>query len=328
MNARPSFHKIPSPKFKRPQGRRDVTVCIAALCESNGESTKVVCAVDGKLSHNVTADVDAPKIIFLGDIVFMFAGTLSNADLILDEIKQRPRTDQLKPIVRAAYRSRLAQWSADRFLMQYDMDMQEFKKEGRKIFGDERYSELSRTIEQDVANYNEQVLVVGWKKDEIFPEIFSIGRDGMSSHVMDGIAAIGSGADVAMSTMLLLKQNRHKTLEETIYAVAAAKFAAEKCEGVGELTTMYVSWKKGDDSPKHHPNGCIVQRRQIAEIRKVWDRHGEPKIPNSALRATGKIVDDMWQKQSRKVTVRHIDMKMRSLRGTKPLVSQTEELKS
>ena len=65
-----------------------MTLCVAALCEQgNPQGAKVVCAVDGMLSHIVSADVNAPKMLFLGDWIFMFAGQLSNADLMMDAIR-------------------------------------------------------------------------------------------------------------------------------------------------------------------------------------------------------------------------------------------------
>src|SRR5437899_8941638 len=104
-----------------------MTLCVAALCEQpHPQGAKVVCAVDGMLSHIVSVDVKAPKMLFLGDWLFMFAGQLSNADLMMDDIRPVQFTaQQIKTLVRNAYRKRMAQWSADRYLLQYEMDMQE-----------------------------------------------------------------------------------------------------------------------------------------------------------------------------------------------------------
>jgi hypothetical protein len=99
-------------------------------------------------------------------------------------------------------------------------------------------------------------------------------REGLASHALDGIAAIGSGADVAMSTMLVLGQNRGMTLEETLYSVASAKFAAERCEGVGRTTTMFVSWKRTESDPEKSRGGNFVHPPQVDEIKEsvgqIW----------------------------------------------------------
>jgi hypothetical protein len=135
-----------------------MTLCVAALCEQgNPQGAKVVCAVDGMLSHIVSADVNAPKMLFVGDLIFMFAGQLSNADLMMDAIRPVQFSPQeVKTLVRRAYRKRMAQWSADRYLLQYEMDMEEFKSDGRNIFGEERFAALSRSIEQDSVNLHLQ----------------------------------------------------------------------------------------------------------------------------------------------------------------------------
>jgi len=286
-----------------------MTLCVAALCEQTSpQGAKVVCAVDGMLSHVVSADVDAPKILFLGDWIFMFAGHLSNADLMMDEIRPVKFTPQeVKGLVRNAYRKRMAQWSADRYLLQYAMDMEEFKTDGRNIFGEERFPELSRTIEQDAAvNYQEQVLVVGWAASKGQPVFFGMNRDGLTSHALDGIAAIGSGTDVAISSMLMLGQRRTMTLEETIYSVASAKFAAESCEGVGRTTTMFVSWKRSKDDPAERPSGNFVQPLQIDELRKVWEKYGKPRVPHQGWNLFARIATGLYEGRGRQLELVHL----------------------
>ena len=311
-----------------------MTLCVAALCEQgNPQGAKVVCAVDGMLSHIVSADVNAPKMLFVGDWIFMFAGQLSNADLMVDEIRPVQFTPQeVKTLVRHAYRKRMAQWSADRYLLQYEMDMEKFKTDGRSIFGEERFAELSRSIEQDAINYQEQVLVVGWAASKTQPIFFGMSRDGLASHVLDGIAAIGSGADVAMSTMLVLGQNRHMTLEDTLYSVASAKFAAERCEGVGQTTTMFVSWKRTDKDPKKSRGGNFVQPAQMGEIRKVWDRHGRPRIPQQGWTLLSTIAAGLYEGRERQIGIQHIMKEMKAnkrKRKTKhPDLRQSEPKKS
>jgi ATP-dependent protease HslVU (ClpYQ) peptidase subunit len=290
-----------------------MTVCIAAHCEHGKGASKVVCAVDGKLSHPLAgADVDAPKMLFGNDFIFMFAGQLSNSDLIMDGIRENFGKEPVKALVRNAYRKRMAQWSADRYLLQYDLDMSEFVKKGREMFGEERFGEISRTIEQDTANFQEQVLVVGWEDARKIPILFSMTRDGLASHALDGVAAIGSGADVAMSTMLVLQQTRFMTLEETIYSVAAAKFAAERCDSVGKTTTMCVSWKRTESDSKNRPAGNFVQPADIEELRKMWERHGKPKIPLQAIKLTNSIATKLWEGRGRQMTLSHLDLLMRS----------------
>lgn len=309
-----------------------MTLCVAALCEQgNPQGAKVVCAVDGRLSHIVSADVNAPKMLFLGDFVFMFAGTLGNADLMMDEIRPIKFTpQQIKELVRDAYRKRMAQWSVDRFLLQYQMDMQEFKTEGRKIFGDERFAELSRSMEQDAAaNYREEVLVVGWHGSKNKPVFFGMNRDGLTSHALDSLAAIGSGAEIAMSTMLGLGQNRGMILEETLYSVVSAKFAAESCEGVGKETTVFISWKRTDKDDATRLNGNFINELRIGELRQVWEKYGKPRVPQQGWNLFTSIATELFEGKGRQLTLEHIEKHSEAMRRTKsrPSISQKSEPK-
>jgi hypothetical protein len=285
-----------------------MTVCVAAVCEQgNPEGAKVVCAVDGMLSAVVSADIAAPKMLFLGDWIFMFAGQLSNGDLMMDDIRSvKFDPNEIKTLVRKAYRKRMAQWSVDRYLLQYDLDMEEFKREGRNIFGEERFAELTRTIEQDAVNYQENVIVVGWGGSQAKPVFFGMNRDGLASHALDSIAAIGTGAAVALPTLMVLEQHRSQTLEETIYCVASAKFAAERCDGVGKTTTMFVSWKRKDSDPANKPSGNFVHPPQIQELRKMWEEHGKPRIPHHKWNVLSTIATGLFEGRGRRIELEHI----------------------
>jgi hypothetical protein len=309
-----------SPFNKLLRKGKAVTVCIAAHCEHSNLPSKAVCAVDGELSGQVKGDVDALKMLFGHDFIFMFAGQLTNSDLIMDGIREgfaAGGEENIKALVRRAYRNRFAQWSADRFLSQYGLDMKEFTTKGVETFGEARFGELSRAIDQDAGNYQEQVLVVGWEKERKIPLIFSMSRDGLASQALDGIAAIGSGADVATSTMLVLRQSRFMTLEETIYSVAAAKFAAENCEGVGKTTTMFVSWKRTDDDPKGRPAGNFVQPADLEELRKMWERYGKTRIPRQVINLTNRIATRLWAGRGRRLGTQHLDLMMSNARKSK-----------
>ena len=195
------------------------------------------------------------------------------------------------------------------------------------MFGEERFAELSRAIEQDSLNYQEQVLVVGWAGSKTQPKLFGMYRDGLASHALDGIAAIGSGTDIAMSTMMMLGQHRGLTLEETIYSVASAKFAAERCEGVGRTTTMFISWKRTDDDPTDHLSGNFVQPLQLEELRKTWERHSKPRIPRQAWNLCSSIATGLYEGRGRQLTLTHIMKEGKANRTTRK-VKQSASQKS
>ena len=272
-----------------------MTVCIATICQGG---RYIVCATDGMLtdpSSGLSGDVGAVKMMVYGDWLFMFAGTLSNADLIMEELRLEAftRTDlldreKIQSSVRQAYKKRFAKWSADRLLSPYDMEMGEFKSEGLSIFGDERFGELSRAIEQDAALFNEQMLVVGFGKSELAAMIYEVCRDGVASHSLEGNTCIGSGSQAASSTLYSLKCGRRSSLGDALYATLAAKFSAESSPGVGTDTVAVVMKKPLNSQDRGAFK--IIQSEEIEGMRLLWRRHGKPKVPKQAYPELDKIL--------------------------------------
>ena len=75
----------------------------------------------------------------------------------------------------------------------------------------------------------DQFLVSGWGPvNERSAMICLIAPDYTACDDVSGCMAVGSGGEVALSTMLMLGQSRDSPLSQTIYRVAAAKFMSEK----------------------------------------------------------------------------------------------------
>ncbi len=267
-----------------------MTVCIAAACD---EGSKVVCATDGLLSLGpVTADNLLSKFIWLDDWLCMFAGDPSNTEMILEELsiiagpEQKLTRGNIKPLFAGAYQSRLEKWLANRILAPWGLSTKQFVAAGVEHFGESEFVRLSQALEAERHSFNEELLVVGWGKSQYSTMIYSIDKYGDHDHKYTGIAAIGSGADVAVSTLLLLGQSRQSSLEETLYCVAAAKFSAEKSQGgsVGEKTGIYITWKRpeGEKEPNEQPIGIHVQDDEIAQLRELWEDYGRPRVPDQA----------------------------------------------
>lgn len=285
-----------TPAPGRPWGAK-VTLCIAGICDSGRH---VICIADGMLSDMVSGasgDARAIKTAWIGEWIFMFSGVLSNSDLIMEEVRQLTGSDaaaltraSILTTLRSAYKKHMAKWSADRNLAPYDLSMEEFKKNGRGIFGEERFAELSRSIENDVSqNYNEQILAIGYGKTEHAAAVFSMGRWGLGSHNLDGFAVIGSGTSSALSSLLLNGYSRQRPFEEALYLVCAAKFGAEGRDGVGRSTFLCVAHKGTEKDDKDQPPAQIIQADEIAGIRKAWERYGQPEIPAAGLHETDGI---------------------------------------
>jgi hypothetical protein len=278
-----------------------MTVCIAAACEGG---QRVVTATDGMLSYGeLAADVTVNKMMWFGPWHFLFAGELGEADLVMEEIRHLIAKDEssfsrekIQSTVKIAYQKRHAQWSSDKVLAPYGIDLEEFKKKGKRIFSERVHEDLSNKIANEAAYYSTEILVVGWGKSDKALMLYSINRDGAHSHSFEGSVAIGSGASVALSTLLLLGQNRNSSFQDTLYGVAAAKFSAERCHGVGESTTMFVGKKPGPEKDSKQFAGYLLQPTEIELLRDFWNQHGKPKIPALHISQLDNLTDGICDK--------------------------------
>ena len=258
-----------------------MTVCVAAICE-NGR--KFVAATDRRLSFaGIASDALAGKMFWYGgDWLFLYAGAPSHIELVNEELRAFPPLERttIHKTVRAAYRQAKAEYCAHAVLAQYDLSMKEFKSEGLKMFGAKTFNRLSDQIDTVASEFYEQLLVIGYGKTENSAKIFEIGPN-LASHALSGVAAIGSGAEVALSNLLLLNQARHRQLADTIYAVAAAKFSSEMSQDsdVGNSTLMYVGWKRTETDEEGKPPGTFLDQDEIAKLRDTWEKYGKPRIP-------------------------------------------------
>ncbi len=297
----PKPRRIP---FKRPGSKKGkpVTICIAAACESG---KYIVSAVDSMLSYgDLQGDVGAHKIMWMGEWQLMFAGELGNANRVREELGELFAQDSkyltrryIQEAVRKAYKKRFAEWSSSRFLSQYDLSMGEFLKEGRAIFGDDRFSDLTQKIENDAVNYTTELIVCGFGAGENSAMIYSINRDGDSSNSLAGWASIGSGRDVATTILMLSGYTVHCSLEEAIYFVAASKFAAENVAGIGKQTTLTVMQKRDQSIDPPKANMHFIQPDQIDGLRKMWESEGRMRKPKNLFVSVHDMIET-WHPMS------------------------------
>jgi hypothetical protein len=279
---------LPPSSHKRPVRTKAVTVGIAAACNS---ACEIICATDGKVSYgDISADVKLPKMAWFGDWTFLYSGEPSNTDLIFEELRietiqnrEALSRENIHDTVSCAFKKRLAKWSADRNLCPYGFQMQEFLTKGKENFGEAKFAELCRNIEKDTENFRDELLVIGYGKSHHAAMLYEVNVYGENSHALTGLATIGSGRAVAMSTLLLLGCGRDTPFEDTLYAVAAAKFAAERCDGVGKDTTMFVTHKRTDKDKAGIPPGRFIPPEDVEILRDIWEKYSRPKIPDDAL---------------------------------------------
>jgi hypothetical protein len=269
-----------------------VTVCVAALCD-NGQ--RAVVATDGAITlGGIQGDILVPgKMVWFSDWLFLWAGEPGNIDLVLENMRQIARVKKeafsrpdIQSVIKKAFRKFVSDWTADYVLSAYDMDMSEFKKEGRTIFGDEVVKDITKRMDEAVSNYlTDELLVLGWGKSRFSAMLYQRSASLGASHALTGSAAIGSGSQAALSTLILLGQSRYTSLEETIYNIASAKFMAEKSErdGVGKTTGMFITHKRTSKDPPDQPVGHWIETSDIKRLRALWEQHGRPKTPMEAM---------------------------------------------
>jgi hypothetical protein len=276
------------PLVVRPK-ENTVTVCIAAACDGGN---RIVSCTDGLISlGDVTADTLIGKMFWLGDWQFMYAGTPANVALISGLIEEMAVDDpdalsrrRIQPSVSKAYRRFVADFSSFEALNAFDMTLDQFKNNGLAFFGEQFHGELARQIKETARQVQDQLLVTGWGVSPISAMIYEVGPGGHWLHSAACFGVIGSGGELANSTLMLLGQRRESTLSETLFNVACAKFSSEKSAGldVGQWTSIYVSRKRSDGDHSGKPCGDFVQAESIAALRGLWENHLQPRIPDEA----------------------------------------------
>lgn len=218
----------------------------------------------------------------------MFAGDPANATMIFEEVvrygrehEQQLTHENIKSTLATAYKKRMADCLSLAVLAPYDMTLDEFKKEGLNILGERQFGRLSEALEYHASQYQDQILLTGWGEDPISAIIYEVDAQRDRDHALSGIAAIGSGANVALSSLLMLGQSRHTGFLETVYNVAAAKFSAERSydNAVGQSTAMNFHWKTPDANGL---TGRWINEPQLREIRAIWEEYGRPRFPDQA----------------------------------------------
>jgi hypothetical protein len=90
-------------------------------------------------------------------------------------------------------------------------------------------------------------------------------------HDNPGFYAVGSGCDAAYWMLTYFNQKTDCSISQTIFNVCAAKFMAEKIDGIGKDTFLYV--KRFGHGP-FSCDGSLLQK-----IRDAWDGVGAPRVP-------------------------------------------------
>jgi 20S proteasome alpha/beta subunit len=247
-----------------------VTVCIAGINHSNPQPY-IITASDRKISIFggwISAEGVAVKIHGINkDWTVMFSGPVSSMNALVDAIRERTarlRGSDLRPfarLCREVYMDERKPLIESEVLGDYDVDSYSDYVALRKS-DPEFHAKLTEKIREMEQDWN--LLFAGFDRNR-HAHIFTItecGRIGFYDTI--GYAAIGSGALRASVALASYPFRRQAPFSEAIFGIAAAKFAAEAADGVGEETILSVLEPKTQRSP-------IFMDQAINDLRTMWN---------------------------------------------------------
>lgn len=269
-----------------------MTVCISAIADRD---EAIVSCVDTRLSTEGQISIDlvvGRKICGMRGWTILSSGTTCYSEALVDTIEAllQVAEDNDPPTVQrlldTALLTELMKYGAAKHLAPYGIDMPTFLSSGTDKFSDQRRDELSQQIAEHSETYDVELIVSGWgHTQESFGAdrapgacIYSVSRAGVLPCSDDGFYTCGIGRHTAHAILSYLSLERHMTLAEVVYRVAAAKFMCERTDGVGPNTAMCITKRLGEGQWR----GYFIQPAEIAEIRAVWDSGGAPRMTDEA----------------------------------------------
>ena len=260
-----------------------MTVCIAAICDG-GKAIAV--AMDQMIStESVSANVGMKGIKAHERWLVMYAGDISRVEFIIEHFHFRLGEEQQKRgfSVPPAYlvedtfswvlHYEIQAETKRNILGRYGLDMPSFLAKGRAYFGDAVFEEVKREV--DAVRLGCEFLVVGFAEDDT-ARLFGFISPGSAEPVAQryapiGFWAIGSGATNALASLMFHGHQQAAPHGLGLYHVCDAKFMAESALGVGDTTVLGVFRSDGEIG--------YLSNRQIADVRKIWDKRGKPRVP-------------------------------------------------
>lgn len=276
---------------------RLMTCCIAAACDHN---RIIVTASDTRVSYGFASTDEILKLVRIqypywlgmiaGDDISVGAETVTRliADTLAAYDAEPPTAVQVRAAIVGAWRDVQNQLGQAATLNALRMDVQTFREKGRDQLGDEVFFKLLVQL-QATSRLHCDLLAVGFDEQKI-PTLFVCNDEypACADVSRNGYTAIGSGHTLAMAMLSLQNYSVSADLRSAIYQVCAAKFIAEKADGVGERTVVMCIDTDGKT--------CVIQGEPIKELKAIWEKHGQPRNPGlDLLRCLGpSVANDRW----------------------------------
>jgi hypothetical protein len=241
---------MPKPLLRFERARRrtrcPVTVCVAAICQFEGNSV-VIGASDRMITAgDIEFEQEQTKIINLtSSISIMVAGDLSIQSVILHEliseiqgrVEAKPQDWLRVKDVAETFQGQLAALTRKRaeeaILAPLGLDFS-------KLTSPAVAPALAEQLAKEVLTFQVpriEALIIGLDDR---PHIYEVTNDGLTCHDWTGFASVGGGAWHSNSQLMFAGHVKTRHLTETVMLVYTAKRRAEVAPGVGEATDMIV----------------------------------------------------------------------------------------
>jgi hypothetical protein len=276
---RPKF-RFPFQKPQRLPKGYTVTLCAAILCE---QGNRIAMAVDTKISdETLSADTPAMKFVDVRNWTLLFSGPMGDGLAITRAFKERVEglehesANAVISIADAVFHERINYLSSYPVLLPFNLTYEKFEREGQQIFPTEYHAEMLRQIDINSRAVNIQLLLCGWGQYE--PTLCTIDTvNGVTPREKEGFAAIGSGGAIANTLLMYYAQSSLNSVHpdmswpNALLSVCAAKFFAERAEGVGRHSWVRIVSRQQDP--------VWMTSDEIAEIKQWWNKWAAPATP-------------------------------------------------
>lgn len=237
---------------KTPQvpGRKNVTICIAAACNTNFGPTIIFCADSMVSSPFGTANTKLKVLPLTEGWVMGVSGRDDEINAMFRLMREAFLTAKLQgaeiddrnanSLVRAALAIRSADKKNEMAHAQLGMSFQDVLDIGNKKLPPDQYDNF--IAEARAIKFDGEFIVAGIADGA--PLMIATTVDGTTA-ILDHYIAVGSGAYLAQATMLMREHWDIHPFGQSLYTVFEAKRAAERESGVGKETWIYVLDKTG-----------------------------------------------------------------------------------
>lgn len=233
-----------------------LTVCVAAICEDNGEPKIVLCA-DTRLDfgEHGSADGTAKMSVLWHGWCGMLAGDYAVASDFIERLKK-------------SFQMRKKDFGSKESLRSFVVSVATKFMNG-PLYGKE-------PVEIIIAGFiHRKPVIVAVRMDETAaaPAVFS----GKPFH------AIGSGANIVNIFLGLREVSPEDSMNKMLYVVYEAKKASEKNGGVGPETRLVVIAPRPPDADAEYVMGLDVGHRGLQKLEEMRRQHNLQPITNIAL---------------------------------------------